>query len=106
MTVAELPAELPASAILLDVRESDEWQHGHAPGALHIPMSEIPSRIGEIDADAELYVVCKAGGRSARVVEYLQQIGYDATNVDGGMLAWQSSGRTVTRDDGTAASII
>lgn len=103
---AELPAELSASVILLDVRENEEWQHGHAPGAVHIPMAEVPSRIGEIDADAQLYVVCKAGGRSLRVVEYLAQIGYEATNVDGGMTAWHAAGRPLVRDDGAEARIV
>lgn len=106
MTVAQLPTELSESVILLDVRENEEWQQGHAPGAVHIPMAEVPSRIGEIDADADLYVVCKAGGRSLRVVEYLAQIGYEATNVDGGMSAWQQAGRPLVRDDGAEARIV
>ncbi len=106
MPAAELPAALNESVILLDVREHDEWQHGHAAGALHIPMSEVPSRIGEIDPDAELYVVCRVGGRSQRVVEYLAQIGYESSNVDGGMIAWQMAGRPLVRDDGAAASIL
>ncbi|MDJ0394351.1 rhodanese-like domain-containing protein [Rhodococcus sp. G-MC3] len=106
MPAAELPAELSGSTILLDVRENDEWQQGHAPGALHIPMAEVPSRLEEIDANAELYVVCKAGGRSLRVVEYLAQIGYEATNVDGGMSAWHSAGRPIVRDDGAEARIL
>lgn len=106
VSVAELPAELSESVILLDVRENDEWQQGHAPGALHIPMAEVPSRVEEIDASAQLYVVCKAGGRSLRVVEYLAQIGYEATNVDGGMSAWHGAGRPIVRDDGAEARII
>ncbi|MBY6411793.1 rhodanese-like domain-containing protein [Rhodococcus sp. BP-252] len=97
---AELPLELTEPVVLLDVREDDEWQQGHAPGAVHIPMTEVPSRIGEIDIDAELYVVCRQGGRSLRVVEYLQQIGYDAVNVDDGMVGWQVAGRPLVRDDG------
>lgn len=103
---AELPVDLTDPVILLDVRENEEWEQGHAPGAVHIPMSEVPSRIGEIDTEAELYVVCKAGGRSLRVVEYLAQIGYEATNVDGGMAAWQAAGRPVVRDDGGAEARI
>jgi rhodanese-related sulfurtransferase len=106
VTVAQLPTELSESVILLDVRENEEWQQGHAPGAVHIPMAEVPSRIGEIDADADLYVVCKAGGRSLRVVEYLAQIGIEATNVDGGMSAWQHAGRPLVRDDGAEARIV
>lgn len=105
MSAVELPAELSESVVLLDVREDEEWREGHAPGAVHIPMAEVPSRLGEIDPDAELYVVCKAGGRSLRVVEYLSQVGYAATNVDGGMLAWHGAGRPLVRDDGGEARI-
>lgn len=96
----------PTAAILLDVREDDEWQAGHAPDAVHIPMGDLPSRAGEIDNQSEVYVVCKAGGRSARVVEYLNRVGYDAINVDGGMLAWQAAGRPIQRDDDHEARII
>ena len=99
VTVDRLPVLFPPAAILLDVREDDEWQAGHAPDAVHIPMSDIPSRASEIDNQSEVYVVCKAGGRSARVVEYLNRVGYDAINVDGGMLAWQAAGRPIQRDD-------
>ena len=73
---------------------------GHAPGAQHIPMGQIPARIAEIDSSAALYVVCQGGGRSQRVAQYLAQNGYAPANVSGGMLAWASSGRSVVTDDG------
>src|SRR6185369_2400264 len=47
--------------VLLDVREDDEWRTGHAPGARHIPMGDVPARMAEIPGDAELFVVCHAG---------------------------------------------
>ena len=56
--VAELPTAFDASVVLLDVREDDEWARGHAAGAQHIPLGDVPARIGEIDTDATLYVVC------------------------------------------------
>lgn len=97
-TVAELPAELPSGVVLLDVREEDEWSAGHAPEAMHIPMGEVPGRLGEIPAEAQLLVVCKAGGRSARVVAYLDQVGRSAVNVEGGMAAWAAFGRPLVAD--------
>ncbi|WP_411741366.1 MULTISPECIES: rhodanese-like domain-containing protein [unclassified Rhodococcus (in: high G+C Gram-positive bacteria)] len=107
VTVDRLPVPFPTTAILLDVREDDEWQAGHAPDAVHIPMGDIPSRAGEIDNQSEVYVVCKAGGRSARVVEYLNRVGYEAINVDGGMLAWQAAGRPIqSENDAHEARII
>lgn len=94
-------ADLPADAPLLDVREADEWSAGHAPTARHLPMSELTERLGELPDADPLYVVCRAGGRSARVVAYLAGQGYPAVNVDGGMQAWSAQGRAVVADSGT-----
>lgn len=93
------------SAILLDVREDDEWQLGHAPGAVHIPLSDIPARIDELDPDAQLYVVCRQGGRSLEAVKYLNRIGFEAVNVEGGMVAWQRLGRPLTAAGDRTAKI-
>ena len=98
--MAEVPSAFDQSVVLLDVREDDEWQRGHAPGAQHIPMGQIPARLGEIDPDAKLFVVCQAGGRSQRVSQYLARNGYAPVNVSGGMAAWAGVGRPVITDDG------
>ena len=103
--VADVPTTFDESVVLLDVREDDEWQRGHAAGALHIPMGEVPARIGEIDADATLFVVCHLGGRSLRVARYLAQNGYTPVNVSGGMQAWADSGRPVVTDGGGVGTI-
>lgn len=103
--ISAVPLEFGASAVLLDVREDDEWQRGHAPGAQHIPMGDVPTRMGEIDPDAELFVVCHAGGRSLRVSQYLARNGYEPVNVDGGMLAWAGVGRPVVIDDGSPGQV-
>ena len=106
MTVPTVPvADLPADAPLLDVREADEWAAGHAPSARHLPMSELTARLGELPGDDPLYVVCRSGGRSARVVAYLAGQGYPAVNVDGGMQAWSAQGREVVADSGAAQII-
>jgi rhodanese-related sulfurtransferase len=94
-------ADVPADAPLLDVREPDEWIAGHAPTARLLPMSELIERIDELPDDDPLYVVCRSGGRSARVVAYLAAQGYPAVNVDGGMQAWSAQGRAVVADSGT-----
>jgi rhodanese-related sulfurtransferase len=103
--IADMPSTFDGSVVLLDVREDDEWQRGHAPGAQHIPMGQVPSRIEEIDADATLFVVCHAGGRSQRVARYLARNGYAPVNVSGGMLAWAGAGRPVVTDDGGMGAI-
>lgn len=68
-TIADVPAVFDESVVLLDVREDDEWQRGHAAGARHIPMGQIPSRLAELDPNAMLFVVCHLGGRSQRVAQ-------------------------------------
>lgn len=98
--IAAVPSTFDAGAILLDVRENDEWARGHAPGARHIPMGEVPARLAEIDTAAELFVICAAGGRSQRVAQYLARNGYTPVNVNGGMFAWVGAGRPVITDDG------
>ncbi len=103
--VADLPTEFGPAAVLLDVREDDEWRRGHAAGARHIPMGEVPTRLGEIDPAAKLYVICHVGGRSQRVAQYLQRNGYQPINVCGGMLAWANAGRPVITDDGGPGSV-
>nr|WP_223884873.1 rhodanese-like domain-containing protein [Nocardia colli] len=101
---APSPADGPR-AILLDVREDDEWQLGHAPGAVHIPMVDVPARVDELDYDVDLYVICRQGGRSLQVVEYLTHIGFDAIQVNGGMVAWQQAGRPLVADGDRQAKI-
>jgi len=90
----ETPAEVlerlkhNESFTLLDVREYDEWVEGHIPGAVHIPLRELPFRLGELDRSKETVVVCLSGVRSARACEYLAACGYRAVNMEGGMKRW------------------
>ena len=100
-------AEVPDEAYLLDVREDEEWAAGHAPGATHLPMMEIPARIDEIPDDRDVVVVCRVGGRSAQVVAYLHGQGRsNVRNLDGGMGAWQDAGRELVSEDGQPARVL
>jgi len=87
-------------AILLDVREQDEWDAGHAPQATHLAMSELNARVDELPRDVQLVCVCHAGGRSSRVADALNQAGWQAINLTGGMRAWQAAGLPVVDADG------
>jgi rhodanese-related sulfurtransferase len=100
VAVDQLPIPLPEGLTVLDVREPVEWQHGHVEGSLHVPMMELPARVGELPADAQVLVVCKVGGRSAQVVQYLQAQGIDAVNLAGGLLDWHAAGRPLVSDAG------
>ncbi len=107
MTVSSVPAaQVPADVAMLDVREADEWNAGHAPSARHLPMSELTARIAEVPADDPLYVVCRSGGRSGQVVQYLTAQGHPAVNVDGGMQQWAAGGRPVVAEGGGTPQII
>lgn len=81
--------EVPADAQLIDVRSQMEWDEGHAKGAIHIPMEEIPSRYGELDLDSDIYIMCRSGGRSAQVCSWLDKNGIDTINVTGGIIDWE-----------------
>ncbi|MFI6870980.1 rhodanese-like domain-containing protein [Nocardia sp. NPDC050406] len=104
-TTAPLGATGTVPAILLDVREPDEWQLGHAPGAVHIPMADVPARIDELDYDSQIYVICRQGGRSIQVAKYLEHVGFEVLHVAGGMVAWQQVGRPLTADGDQQAKI-
>ncbi|GAA3188668.1 MULTISPECIES: rhodanese-like domain-containing protein [Streptomyces] len=101
---------LTSEDFLLDVREDDEWAAGHAEGALHLPMSDFVARYGELTeaapADGKVYVICRSGGRSAQVAQYLIQQGIDAVNVVGGMQAWEAAGRPVTDGKGGTGAVV
>ena len=99
--VPEVPAgSVPDDAFLLDVRESDEWDAGHVPGARHIPLGELSARSAEIPRDTAVYVICRSGARSARATQSLTGAGWQALIVAGGMLGWEAAGRQMTTDSG------
>ena len=99
VSVDGVPDPLPAGVTVLDVREPGEWQAGHVDGSLHIPLHELPARVGELP-EGQLLVVCKVGGRSAQAVGYLVQSGHEAVNLDGGLLDWEAAGRALVTDSG------
>ncbi len=100
-------AAVPDGAYLLDVREPDEWAAGHAPGAHHLPMMEVPARMAEIPSDTEVVVVCRSGGRSGQVVSYLMGNGWEnVRNLDGGMRSWAAEGRDVVSENGQPARVL
>jgi rhodanese-related sulfurtransferase len=77
------------SVLVLDVREPFEIALAPFPGATHIPMGDIPSRLTELDPDQETVVVCHHGVRSAQVAMYLAQMGFERVlNLSGGIDAW------------------
>ncbi|SFG44187.1 Rhodanese-related sulfurtransferase [Halobacillus alkaliphilus] len=73
---------------LIDVREDEEVAAGKIPGAAHIPLGSLEARIDELDQSKGYVMICRSGGRSGRAAQFLEQNGFDVTNMDGGMLDW------------------
>lgn len=93
-----------SGAILLDVREDDEWTAGHAPGAVHVRLGDLDART--FDTTAPIVAVCRSGNRSGSAATKLAAAGVTVYNLVGGMGAWQKTGQPVIRDDGAAGTII
>jgi rhodanese-related sulfurtransferase len=100
-------SDVANDAVILDVREPDEWAVGHAPGAIHIPLGDLPARLAELAGagDGPLAVTCRGGGRSSRAVAWLTQQGYDVANLDGGMKAWQAAGKPMVAEGDIAPDV-
>jgi rhodanese-related sulfurtransferase len=85
--------EPPASMVLLDVREPEEFAGAHVPGAVNVPQAELASRLDEIPRDRPVWVICQAGFRSLRAAQFLKQAGYtQVASVQGGTAAWSQAG--------------
>jgi rhodanese-related sulfurtransferase len=82
-------------ALLVDVREQWEWDRGHAPQAVLMPMSSFGDHVEELPNDADILIVCHSGARSFTVATALADAGYRAVDVLGGMTAWEQAGGAV-----------
>jgi hydroxyacylglutathione hydrolase len=95
MTATHLQSKLPHVTVI-DVRNGNEWSHGHLPGAKHIPLGYLMDRLGEIPGDKPVVVQCQSGGRSQMAASILERAGFrDVTNLTGGFAAWTASGLPV-----------
>jgi len=101
VTPAEAHDRLAAGeGVLVDVREPHEWRAGHAAGARHIPLGELPGRIAELPADETVFLICAVGGRSRTAAEMLRDAGVATpVNVRGGTAAWLDAALPMERGD-------
>ena len=110
MAIREISADELATAIdgaaagggtirLIDVREVDEYESGHVPGAQLVVLGTVPDNVDAFRGDGPAYVICRSGARSLRACEFVAQHGIDAINIAGGTLSWIRSGREVVTGD-------
>ena len=92
-------------AVLLDVREPNEWNAGHAPQAAHLPLGRISEASKKVKAGKHVVVVCRSGNRSKSATKALISMGFDAVNLSGGMTAWASAGGQVVDRSGRVGAI-
>jgi rhodanese-related sulfurtransferase len=94
-------------AVLLDVRETPEWKAGHAPGALHLPLSRLMAgaSLPASAQDKPVVAICRSGHRSQQAAKLLAGRGIQATDVTGGMTAWAREGLPVTGQGGGSGVI-
>jgi len=101
-----LPADLTVAAVhdlygsdgavIVDVREESEYAEGHIPGAILIPLGELPDRLSEVPTDQPVVVACRSGNRSGRAAKLLREQGFtNIHNMLEGMNGWSSAGYEV-----------
>jgi hydroxyacylglutathione hydrolase len=87
-------------ALVLDVREPEEYAHGHVPSAINLPQADLTSRLDELRRDRSLLTICWSGSRSLRAAQYLKQAGFDqVASVKGGTEAWRAAGEQLAFGD-------
>jgi rhodanese-related sulfurtransferase len=103
-------SDISAEVVLLDCREDEEWRAGHIEDALHVPMNSIPARLQAepdlLSPDRPVVVVCRVGNRSAHVTAWLVANGYNAANLEGGMVAWAAAGKPMVGDEAVPAYVM
>lgn len=93
ISVSDAAAIRDSGAFILDVREPEEWNESHIPGATLIPLGELASRVSEVPQGKEVVVVCRSGNRSQQGRDILLQAGFtDVTSMSGGIKAWTAAG--------------
>jgi hydroxyacylglutathione hydrolase len=100
--VEALAARSP-DAVALDVREPEEFRHGHVPGAVNLPQADLASRLEELPRQQPILVLCQGGFRSLRAAQFLKQAGFEqVASVRGGTAAWEAEGRPLVGDEARA----
>jgi rhodanese-related sulfurtransferase len=90
-------------AQLLDVRADHEWEAGRIAGATHVPLPQLPERLGEIDKDSPVVVYCRGGNRSSMAAAALNDAGYEAVKLSEGIVGWSGKDLPLEPEGGYVA---
>jgi rhodanese-related sulfurtransferase len=98
-------AELQRSGDIqvIDVRRGYEWEAGRIGGARHVEMNDVCAAADTIARDAPVFFYCRSGNRSATVAQVFREAGWDARNMEGGLIAWAEAGLPLEPADGVVA---
>ena len=100
LTDAKAVYERREDVQILDVREPHEWEAGHVEGSVHLPLNRVLAGEEDLDPGRPVAVVCSVGSRSEVGALMLRARGFDAYNVDGGLIAWEQEGLPLVSEDG------
>ena len=100
VAAADAAEEIAGGALVVDVREPVEWDAGHIPGSVLIPLGELGARVGELPRDRRMVIVCRTGSRSGYAADALHGAGYDVANLRGGLFAWAAGSHPIEPDGG------
>jgi rhodanese-related sulfurtransferase len=96
-----LQMQTQKQAVIVDVRENDEWNSGHIAGAIHVPLSDLQNHLAELSKyqNSQLIVQCRSGARSAKAADILAKAGFtNVHNLAGGLNAWQKENLTIQQN--------
>jgi len=83
--------------LVVDVRQPEEYRQGHIQGSKLIPLGQLSGRLKELPKNREIVLVCATGSRSRSATKMLVREGYEAVNMNGGMMSWARSGLSIKK---------
>lgn len=96
LSISDLKVALENKELIIDVREGWEFESGHVPTAINMPLSSVPDQLASLPKDKTIWVICQSGGRSMTAANYLGTEGYQAVSVAGGTGSWINAGNEVS----------
>ena len=103
VSASEAKQIVDSGATVVDVRTEVEFEAGHIPGALHVPVADVQQRAAEFPKDRAVLLYCRSGNRSGPVADAFAASGYDAHSIEGGLIGWDEAGLGLEPEGGSVA---